>query len=218
MSLTSPSRRSIVYVDGFNLYYGAVKGTPYKWLNLQQLFERLRPNDELQVVKYFTALVEGQTKQLNQLAYLSALGTLPKVDIIQGKFKKKRIRCTHPGCPLRGDRFFDSQEEKHTDVNIALHMLDDAYRNRCDTLVLISGDSDLVPAVQHVILRFPMTRVFVYVPVPQSCLPGQRHAMELKMAASDGKNLPAALIRSCQFPDPVVNQLTGQVIHKPANW
>lgn len=141
-----------------------MKGTPCKWLNLQRLFGTLRPNDDLQVVKCFTALVAGPTKQRNQLVYLAALGTLPKVDIIQGKFKKKRIRCTHPACTMPGDRFFDSQEEKHTDVNIALHMLDDAYRDRCDTLVLMSGDSDLVPAVQHVRHRFPAKRIFVYVP------------------------------------------------------
>ncbi len=170
------------------------------------------------MVKYFTALVDGPTKQLHQLAYLSALGTLPKLEIIQGKFKKKRIRCTHPTCPLRGDRFFDSQEEKHTDVNIALHMLDDGYRNKCDTFVLVTGDSDLVPAVQHVKMRFPVKRVFVYVPVPQTSRPGERHAMELKMAASDGKDLPVALIRSCQFPETINNEHTGQVIRKPSTW
>jgi 6-hydroxy-3-succinoylpyridine 3-monooxygenase len=212
-----PPRRSVVYVDGFNLYYGAVKSTPYKWLNLQKLFESLRPNDDLQTVKYFTALVSGP-KQQNQLAFLSALGTLPKVEIFQGKFKKKRVRCTHPLCAMPGDRFFETQEEKHTDVNIALHMLDDAYRQKCDNLVLISGDSDLVPAVQMVKNKFPMLRIFVYVPVPAVSHSGQRHAMELKRAAHDGKDLPRGLLGPSQFPDVVTNERTGQVIHKPSTW
>lgn len=206
-----------MYVDGFNLYYGAVKGTLYKWLNLQQLFETLRPNDDLQAVKYFTALVTGP-KQQNQLAFLSALSSTPKVHIIQGKFKKKRIKCTHPFCPMTGDRFFDSQEEKHTDVNIALHMLDDAYRNRCDTLVLVSGDSDLAPAVRHVKNTFPMLRLFVYVPVRDLPVPGQRHAMELKHAAHEGKSLPPVLLKICQFPCVVKNERTGQIVQKPPNW
>ena len=212
-----PARRSIVYVDGFNLYYGAVKGTPYKWLNLQRLFESLRPNDDLQAVKYFTALVGGP-KQQNQLAFWAALGTLPKVEIIQGKFKKKTVRCTHPGCPLSGNRFFESQEEKRTDVNIALHMLDDAYRGKCDNAVLVSGDSDLVPAIEHVKRRFPMIRIFVYVPVPESREAKERHAMELKRAAHDGKDLPRGLLKPSQFPDVVTNERTGQVIRKPVAW
>jgi uncharacterized LabA/DUF88 family protein len=187
-------------------------------LNLQELFEKLRPNDDLQTVKYFTALVDGAAKQQRQLAFLGALGTLPKVEIIQGKFKKKRIWCTHPQCPMTGDRFFESREEKHTDVNIALHMLDDAYRHKCDTHVLISGDSDLVPAVQHIRNRFPMARIFVYVPVPEASHSGQRHAMELKRAAHDGKDLPRGLLKACLFSDPVVNDRTGQVIPKPPSW
>ncbi|MEW5983503.1 MAG: NYN domain-containing protein [Acidobacteriota bacterium] len=202
-------------MDGFNLYYGAVKGTPHKWLDLQRLFESLRPDDEIQTLKYFTALVDGP-KQQNQLAFLAALGSLPKIEIIQGKFKKKRIRCIHPKCQLPGDRFFESQEEKHTDVNIALHMLDDAYRGKCDISVLVSGDSDLVPAVSMVRSRFPALRVVVYAPVPVTA--HGRHAMELKRAAHAGKNLPHKLIETSQFPDVVTNARTGQVIKKPATW
>jgi hypothetical protein len=47
--------RTIIYIDGFNLYYGAVKGTPHKWLNLQRYFEMIRQNDDVVAIKYFTA-------------------------------------------------------------------------------------------------------------------------------------------------------------------
>lgn len=47
------SKRSIIYVDGFNFYYGAVRGTSHKWLNLERLFERLHPDDEIQVFHRF---------------------------------------------------------------------------------------------------------------------------------------------------------------------
>jgi hypothetical protein len=67
--------RTIVYIDGFNLYYGAVRGSAFKWLNLQRFFQLLRPHDNIVKVHYFTALVEGPTRP-NQEVYLRALGTL----------------------------------------------------------------------------------------------------------------------------------------------
>ena len=51
--------RSIVYVDGFNLYYGAVRGTPHKWLNLSKFFRMLRPADDIRLIRYFSSLVTG---------------------------------------------------------------------------------------------------------------------------------------------------------------
>jgi hypothetical protein len=44
------TRRSIIYVDGFNLYYGAVRGGPHKWLDLQKYFTMLRPGYRLRSI------------------------------------------------------------------------------------------------------------------------------------------------------------------------
>ena len=50
--------RTIVYIDGFNLYYGCLKNTPYKWLNLEKLFmQLLDKKHKIIAVKYFTARV-----------------------------------------------------------------------------------------------------------------------------------------------------------------
>ncbi len=49
--------RMNVYVDAFNLYYGAVKDTPYRWLDLDALCRRLFPRDEINRIRYFTAIV-----------------------------------------------------------------------------------------------------------------------------------------------------------------
>ena len=49
-----------VYIDGFNLYYGALKGTPYKWLDLARLCQALLPSDTIQEIKYFTARVSAE--------------------------------------------------------------------------------------------------------------------------------------------------------------
>ena len=146
--------RSIVYIDGFNLYYGSLKGTAYKWLDLQRLFERLRPDDEIQAIRYFTALVDGDA-QGRQLIYLRALQTLPKVEVIRGRFKRKRFKCGVTACDFSGSRFYIGQEEKRTDVAIGIQLVDDAYRDLADRFILVSGDSDLVPAVRMVKLREP---------------------------------------------------------------
>ena len=96
--------RTIVYIDGFNLYYGAVRGSAFKWLNLQRFFQLLRPHDNIVKVHYFTALVDGPTRP-NQEAYLRALGTLPLVNIVLGKFKKKQVRCSNSACTFAGAAF-----------------------------------------------------------------------------------------------------------------
>ncbi len=62
MSSLIPRQRTIIYIDGFNLYYGALKGTAYKWLNLERYFTMLRPHDNLHAIKYFTAIVTGQDR------------------------------------------------------------------------------------------------------------------------------------------------------------
>jgi hypothetical protein len=49
-----------VCIDGFNLYYGALKRTPYKWLDLAKLAQILLPADTLQELHYFTARVSSR--------------------------------------------------------------------------------------------------------------------------------------------------------------
>ena len=80
-----------VYVDGFNLYYRAVKGTKYKWLDLRRLAENLFPNDQITRILYFTAIVVSRPndpqQQQRQQAYLRALSTLPGLETIYGTFR-----------------------------------------------------------------------------------------------------------------------------------
>ncbi len=206
--------RSIVYVDGFNLYYGALKGTADKWLDLQRYFQLLRQHDDLQRIKYFTARILGGDAAKRQATYLRAVATLPLVEVIEGRFKLKEVCCVNPRCSKVGDRLFKSPEEKRTDVNIALHMLDDAYRNLVDTLILVSGDSDLVPAIDWVKARFPTKQVLVYVPA-RSKIRGA--ATELRTAADGHRTLPMELLRKCQLPSSVPDA-AGGTIAKPTSW
>jgi uncharacterized LabA/DUF88 family protein len=204
--------RTCIYIDGFNLYYGAVKNTPYKWLDLQRYFRLLRPHDDLVGIRYFTAAVDGPSRA-NQETYWRALATLPLVEIVLGKFKTKRVECTHNLCTTVGRRFFEAREEKRTDVSIGVRMLDDAYQDVCDNLVLVSGDSDLVPPIVAVRNRFPDKRIFVYVPTNNLF---RRHATELSAAAHRQRELPIQLLSRSQFPTQLIDALGP--INKPPTW
>ena len=92
-------------------------------------------------------------------------------------------------------------------------MLDDAYRDRCDRLILVSGDSDLIPAVKMVKRRFNMKKVHVYVPARD---PSRGAAKELRAETDNDRTLPNELIAHCQFPDEIETP-TG-VISKPTRW
>jgi hypothetical protein len=99
--------------------------------------------------------------------------------------------------PSRGQPQFTVPEEKRTDVNIAIQMLDDAYQDSCDQFVLVSGDSDLVPGVNRLKIRFPKKQVTVYVP---SRDPARGAAVELRASADQHRNFPLNLLKVCQFP------------------
>lgn len=204
--------RSIVYIDGFNFYYGVMKGSNYKWLNLEQYFQLLRQDDDIQKIYYFTAKVSGNA-QVRQDIYFQALQTLNLVQIIYGLYKSRQRKCRVSNC-TNPQKSYSDYEEKRTDVNIALQMLDDAYQNNCDRMIVVSGDSDLVPAVELVKQRFPRIQITVYIP---SRHPRRGAATELRNAADKNKTLPTVLFKNTQFPNSLINN-SGQTINKPSSW
>lgn len=209
--------RAIFYIDGFNLYHGAVEGTPFKWLDLHELCRRLRPEDELVFVRYFTSMVYGAAAQ-RQARFLEAIATRPIIRTQVGRFTRKPVNCRVTDCKHAGSRSYDVTIEKRTDVNIGAHMVNDAARDRCDVIALISGDTDLVPAVRLIRNEYPLKHVAVYVPVkPGTDVAKERRSDELRKAANRGGFLAERLIRECQFPDPVVAD-GGRQIRKPIGW
>jgi len=206
--------RSIVYIDGFNLYYGAIRGGPHKWLNLQDYFTRVRQADVIQRIYYFTAMVNGLGHRYRQEVYLRALETLPLVKVILGRYKLKQVECGVTQGHYNGRRMFQVPEEKRTDVNIAIQMLDDAYHDACDRLILVSGDSDLVPSINRIKVIFPQKQVYVYVP---SRNPTRGAAVELRSSADHAKDLPLSLLGPAQFPVRIPDG-SGGVIQKPVEW
>jgi uncharacterized LabA/DUF88 family protein len=210
-----PKKRAIVYIDGFNFYHGAIEGTPYKWLDLQAMAQRLRNDEEVVAVKYFTALSPRTESQIRQSIFLQALTTLPLVKTVLGRFKDTTIKCRHKTCTLKGDREFHSSEEKRTDVAIGVTMVDDAHHNRCDTFVLISGDSDLVPAVSLIKGAYPAKRIVVYVPGKDG---EERRADELRSIAHKCSPVPTAILKVCLLPDTVTLRDGQTKVTKPKSW
>lgn len=207
--------KTMVYVDAFNLYYGAVKKTPYKWLDLRALCSvMLRPENKIVGIKYFTAPIRpfpDNPQQLNrQKIYFRALRTIANLEIITGcylshdvwmplaKPKKGKPRCV----------LVTKTEEKGSDVNIATHMMLDAFDNVYECAVLISGDSDLALPVQMVRER---SHKIVGVLNPQK-IP----CKSLQDKASFYKHIrKSALIRS-QFADEL-HDAQG-IFYKPTEW
>ena len=157
-----PKDRVAFYVDGFNLFHGSLKGTEYKWLNLEAFCDHfVRERQELVVVKYFTALVRDRPgnpgQRHRQKEYLRALATLPKVEIYHGHFlKRKAVRqLARPPASRDGKRRKDRglrevwiEEEKGSDVNLASQFLSDGFRARYDVAFIISNDGDLKMPVE----------------------------------------------------------------------
>lgn len=82
--------RTIVYIDGFNLYYRALKGTLHKWLDIAAMSRAVLPPDcQIEAINYYTAHISGRADRgapQRQHAYLRAIATLPKVAIHFGNF------------------------------------------------------------------------------------------------------------------------------------
>jgi NYN domain len=147
----------MVYVDGFNLYYGALKDGPNRWLDLAEVCRRLlKPTHEIVGIRYFTARVQPrpnnpQQAQRQQI-YLRALATIPDLSVHYGHFLARKVNRRLARPPRQGspNRLVWSTEEKGSDVNLASHLLIDGFRARYDIAVVISNDSDLKTPVEFV--------------------------------------------------------------------
>jgi len=136
-----------VYVDGFNLYYGmhTAFGRQYLWLDLDALATSLlREGQQLDAVSYFTARVRNDlVSEQRQDVYLQALcARSTRLAVVESRFQQKTWRC--PACGVARITY----EEKETDVSIAVALVEDAACGAYDTALVISGDSDLCPAVR----------------------------------------------------------------------
>jgi uncharacterized LabA/DUF88 family protein len=155
-------------IDGVNLYYGCLKGTPYKWLDLGKLRSLLLPKHfTLNDIKHFTARVAGipgdPGAPTRQNTYLRALATVQHLQVIHGHFLRHSIWMPLADLPTTGSRFVQvlKTEEKGSDVNLASHLLLDAFTRAYDAALILSNDSDLLMPIQIARHRFRLQIILV---------------------------------------------------------
>jgi hypothetical protein len=208
-------KRANIYVDGFNLYYGALKGTPYKWLDLEALSRRLAPGCDINRIRYFTARVIQDASDpgpwRRQYVYLRALAANPLVSIHMGRFQRTKTRmmlaAPSPGQPRTAEVI--KTEEKGTDVNIASYLLLDAFRGDGDVAVIVSNDADLTEPMRIVLREFTMDVGIAN--------PFRLQSLELsRLPVGFRRQIRESMLQASQLP-PVLQDKKGP-IQRPAAW
>lgn len=206
--------RTIIYIDGFNFYYKAVKNTPYKWLDFKSLFQKLlNPNNQILEIKYFTALVSGKynpQKPIRQKTYLRALENfIPELNVYYGHFLSHEVYAPLAK-PIKNKKKVKiiKTEEKGSDVNLAVHLLNDAWLNEFDCAVIVSNDSDIAEAMNLVKLQHSGKILGLVIP-------GKGHpSKELMKYADFIKRIRSGLLKLSQLPV----QIPNTNLHKPNEW
>ena len=200
--------KTCFFVDGFNLYH-AINASEslhkYKWLNLRRLAELfLKSDDTLEKVYYFSALATwDQNKMQRHQTYIEALKSVG-VEVILGEFRRKSVKC-QATCR----RFFNTYSEKETDVNIAVKVFQAAVKEEYEKAFIISGDSDLIPAIRGVQEVFPVKEFGVIVPIG-------RHAELLKEVANFHMKLKEKHLEAAQFPNQIM--AGHKILERAASW
>jgi uncharacterized LabA/DUF88 family protein len=211
--------RTSFLVDGFNLYHsvkdaaqqlGTGRGT--KWLDLRSLCSSYLGNvgggATLQGIYYFSALAThlepfNPDVTARHRTYLKCLGDSGVV-VELSRFKEKEVTC--PTCRAKSIR----HEEKETDVAISSKLIELLVQNQCESVVLITGDTDIAPAIRTARRVLPTARVTF-------AFPYRRMNRELAALAPGSFRIHKEQYVKHQFPDPFV--LTdGTRIPKPPSW
>jgi len=217
--------RTIIYVDGFNLYYRLLAKRPdLRWLNIKALAQGLlAPTNQIVAIKYYTARVSGKIKAgspARQQVYLDALGTLPEFSAHFGTFltSEKFAGLVKPpefrprvslSAPWPDVVKVVKVEEKGSDVNLACHLLLDAFQNNYDVAAVISNDSDLVEPIR-------ITTTVLNKPVGLLS-PVSNPNPELSKVSSFIRRISASDLAAAQFPNPLLDA-NGVQLNKPTSW
>ena len=202
-----------VYIDGFNFYYGVVKGTPYKWLDFRRLAESLLRGHQIGRVKYFTARVNDRPndpyQSQRQDVFIRALETRG-VEPLFGFFQTRPKTVWVP--PRGGRRGYDLKalvtEEKGTDVTLGAHLLWDAFHQEMSCALVLSNDVDLqVPVRMTIDLGVP---VIIVNPHRHK---GQRDCL----IGSESRKLSDRHLARSQLPRQLVDA-DGRTITRPTAW
>jgi uncharacterized LabA/DUF88 family protein len=208
--------RTRVYVDGYNLYYACLRRSPYKWLNVHALAAALMPRNAIDKTRYFTARVGARPSDPDQpqrqQTYFRALQTVPEMEIHFGHFLTHVVTMPEAAAWKTGKYRPVSvikTEEKGSDVNLATHLLMDAFDDLFDVAVIISNDSDLKEPIAQVRQRFGKT---IGILAPD----GARISRALLPLAHFIKPIRTGALSNAQFPSQMSDGVGA--FQKPSNW
>lgn len=220
-------KRTYVYVDGFNLYYRLLAKEPkLKWLNLKVLFQNILDDEnEIARIRFFTAHISGRDdpdSPRRQQRYLAAIKSLPEIEVHYGNFlssmKFARLKHAPEFKPPLSNQLAEpwprlvkihKTEEKGSDVNLASHLLLDAFQSDFEVAAIVSNDSDLVEPLR-IATKILGRTVGLITPVPSP-------SHKLVENASFVRHIARSDLSRSQFPDDV--QLPdGRIVSRPDEW
>ena len=196
-------------VDGFNFYH-AIDENPqyrkYKWISLRRLCSHyvFSKNDSLSGIDYFTTLATWDLGKVARHRLFIRAQENEGVNVIYGEFKRKDVKCRI--CSKR----FSTWSEKQTDINIAVRLFQLAVQDTYDKAIILSGDTDLIPAIKGVRFLFPSKQFGVIIPIG-------RASEDLKNHADFSHKMKEDHLASSAYPVKLTLR-DGAVLTCPTNW
>ena len=223
--------QTIIYIDGFNLYYSALTKSAYKWLDIYMLFAEkiirpVNPESEIVKIKFFTSPILGKYSKdrrspERQTKYHNALNARHPglIEIIQGYHTLKITSAYHFDQEMYGSDKVKVTviEEKQTDVSIGVSMYRDAANTDVEQLVLVSNDSDLAPAIEMISIDYPSLTLGIVLPGLHG-KKGRKSGQLQKIANWTREYLREEELILCQLPDKIQNPKNNKTIKKPIEW
>ncbi|RKR76382.1 NYN domain-containing protein [Frondihabitans australicus] len=206
-----------VYVDGFNLYNGLLRESDYRWLNPVELFDRIFVDYEVNLVRFFTAVLKGKASPgdpgivARQMVYLRALATIERLQTHLGRFEVRASRYRRRFREPSESEMVDvwRPEEKGSDVNLATYLVRDAFLDTADVYVIVSNDSDLETPIRLVATELGK-RVFLVFPHGRESRDLMECGHERVVWISTGRLAESLL------PNPVMAETVP--LFRPAEW
>jgi len=198
----SKPKRVNFYIDGMNVYHRIRKhwkstGRDYRWLDYRRLCEKvLRPDEVAGEIYFFTAIKKEK---------------VPPSSIGRHQLFIRAMKAR--GLSVKEGVFSKYGKEKQTDINIAIHMVSDALLNKCDKCVLVSADSDFIPALRMVSDLRKGAVETLWMPPPHS----RRVAGLQKAVQGRVIGITFDAFKGCALPQKI-ETASGQVIRKPKEY
>lgn len=200
--------RVAFFIDGYNVYHAIddqASCHKFKWLDFSKLCSLfISKSEKIEKIFYFTALATWMPEKVARHRILIRALEMSGIEIVYGEFKNKDKQCKHCG------KWYKSHEEKQTDVNIAIHLFRHALENSFDTAVLMSGDSDLIPAVRAFKSTFQNKNI-------RAIIPYGRNADQLKRECDSYQRMKMNHLEQSMLPEEISLRNDRKLV-RPPTW